>query len=381
MSIRRGPHRDVEMLRSFVRVALAVAACAAPISGQTPTLPMPTGSYAVGRRLLYILDSTRTDIKAIRADHLREFMVIVWYPAAGSAPGDPRPWIPRLWADSAAGDLAMFTRRVQPPVTVAEIARTIAGTKSFATDSAPIATAGARFPVVILSPGNFVMPSYYATFAEEFASHGYVVVGHVPTGYSRSVTLPDGRVFPRQTFDNIDVWIGDIRYLVDHVAIWDRDRSHPLYGKLDTLRVGLTGHSGGANASEVVAKDPRVRALAAIDPGLTDTAWATSKPTLILSSDWGGRAQVDTGVADMLEERVAFRRHLRQGVAFTLKGAQHMSFTDLSAIPRLQLGPNGLSQILAARRLLQAFFDESLRGVHSTLLRTGDPTAALELTP
>jgi dienelactone hydrolase len=323
------------------------------------------------------LDSSRVDDKAVRPDHKREFMTIVWYPAAGPLTSAMSPWIPALWADSAAGDLMMFTRRVQPPLSIPEIAHLVSATRSFAHDSTPVASAGGPFPVVIFSPGNVVMPSYYATLAEELASHGYVVIGHVPTGYSRSVVLPDGRVFPRQPFDNIDTWIGDIRYLVSHVSAWDRDAQNPLHGYLDTLHIGLAGHSGGANASEVVTSDRRVAAIASIDPGVTDTAWATPKPTLILSSDWGGRAAVDTSVADMLEERVVFRRHLHDGFALTMKGAQHMSFTDISAIPRMQLGPNGVEQLLATRRVLVAFFDEALRGVHSDLLRVGDPSAGL----
>ena len=58
-----------------------------------------------------------------------------------------------------------------------------------------------------------------------------------------------------------------------------------------------------------------------------------------------------------------------------------VSFTDLSAIPRLQLGPNGLAQLLAARRALLAFFDQALRAMPSTLLRSGDVNGALLPTP
>ena len=362
------------------RMSWASAAAMAVVSwsanAQT-VLPKPTGRYAVGRRLLYILDSSRIDDKAVRPDREREFMTIVWYPAAGQTSEPSSSWIPALWADSAAGDLMMFTRRVRPPLTIQDIARVVSTTRSFARDSAPVASTDRPFPVVIFSPGNVVMPSYYATLAEELASHGYVVIGHVPAGYSRSVVLPDGRVYARQPFDNIDTWIGDIRYLVSHLSAWNRDSRHPLHDCLDTMRIALAGHSGGANASEVVTSDRRVAAVAAIDPGVTDTAWATAKPTLILSSDWGGRAAVDTSVADMLQERVVFRRHLRNGFALTVKGAQHMSFTDISAIPRLQLGVNALEQVLATRRVLVAFFDEALRGFHSDLLRGGDGPAGL----
>ena len=189
-------------------------------------------------------------------------------------------------------------------------------------------------------------------------------------------------MFPRRAYGDIDPWIGDVRYLVDHASVWNRDPLNPLHGMLDTTHIGLAGHSGGANAAEVVASsDVRVRALASIDPGLTDTLWATAKPTLILSSDWAARAAVDTAVADMLEERVAFRRHLAHGFALTVRGAQHMSFSDISAIPRLQLSPGALQQLAAVRRVLVEFFAESMLGAHSNLLRSGDVALGLIPTP
>ena len=83
----------------------------------------------------------------------------------------------------------------------------------------------------------------------------------------------------------------------------------------------------------------------------------------------------------MLHKRVEFRRHLAHGFAFTLEGAEHMSFSDISAISRLQLAPGGLRQLEASRRLLVGFFDESLLGEHSRSLRTGDSALGLIPTP
>src|SRR5215467_8385244 len=117
----RGEDHDrsqVNMRRRIGRNAVMALVVFCSTAFAQATLPKPTGSYAVGRRLLYILDSARADNKAIRADHKREFMTIVWYPAVGSVADAAGPWIPALWADSAAGDLFMFTRRVTPPLTV-----------------------------------------------------------------------------------------------------------------------------------------------------------------------------------------------------------------------------------------------------------------------
>ena len=91
-------------------------------------------------------------------------------------------------------------------------------------------------------------------------------MGHVTTGYSRNVVLPDGRVFPRRPYRDLDPWTGDLRYVLGHLSEWNRDPRHPFHDRLDTLRIGLYGHSGGANAVEMLAADGRVKAVAAIDP-------------------------------------------------------------------------------------------------------------------
>ena len=353
---------------------------AAPVtSTQAITMSRPTGTYAVGRRALYVLDSQRADPQAIRPDGRREFMVLVWYPAVGEPPKvADSPWIPGAWADSAAGDLFALTRRATTPPSLAQVRQTIRSTTSWARDSAVVASTGSPFPVLIFSPGNLTMPNYYATLAEELASRGYVVIGHVPTGYSRNVVLPDGRVFPRRPYLDIDGWVGDLRYILEHVATWNRNPSHPLHARLDTLRVGLYGHSGGANAAEMVAaSDARVRAIAALDPGLTPDSCATAKPTLLLlAENKEFAAQHTSDATDIANERAAFMRLLQHGHEATILGSEHMSFTDLSAIPDFRTASESPAQLTAARRVLVEFFDEALRGAHSKWLHgetAGDP--------
>jgi dienelactone hydrolase len=335
------------------------------------SLPSTSGRYAVGRRTFYVLDSARTDPHAIRADGKREFMMIVWYPAVPGNVLSRSAWLPAAWEDSAATDMFAQTRRASPPPTIEVVRATIRSTTSRSRDSAAVSPGAEKFPVLIFSPGNVVMPSYYASIAEELASHGYVVIGHVPTGYSRNVVLPDGRVFPRRDYADIDPWIGDVRYIVDHLSRWNADPVYPLFHRLDTLRIGLYGHSGGANAVEVVSSsDSRVRAIAALDPGLTDTAWATSKPTLFLLAENKALFARDTALSSSVaRERRDFARHAGNAFWITIRGTEHMSFADISAIPAFQLSADGPAHIAASRRVLLEFFDESLRGVRSNVLR------------
>ena len=335
-------------------------------------LPRPTGPHAVGRRIFYVLDSSRVDPQAVRPDGKREFMLFVWYPAATQSDVGHAPWVPGPWADSAATDLFLLTRHAITPPMRAEVRETMRVTMSWAQDSAAVATEGRPFPVVVFSPGNGTMPNYYTTLAEDLASWGYVVVGHVPTGYSRNVLLPDGRVFPQRPYRDLEQWTGDLRYVLDQLSEWNRDPRHPLHDRLDTLRIGLYGHSGGANAVEMLAADARVKAVAAIDPGLTDTTWATSKPTLLLLAENKQFFAAHAAEAnDVSRERAAFLRRLSRGFAVTILGSEHMSFSDLSAIPAFRSEYETREQLAASGVVLLGFFEEALRGVPWDLLHRG----------
>ena len=340
--------------------------------GSAPALPRPTGSHAVGRCLLYVLDSTRVDPQAVRADGRREYMVQVWYPAKTPPRAFARSsWIPAAWADSAESDLLALSRRAMARPSIDEVRHAVAVARCWSEESAPVATEGAPFPVLVFSPGNFTLPAYYATLAEEMASWGYVVIGHVPTGYSRNVELPDGRVFPRRSYPDLGPWLGDVRDILEHLSAWNGAPGHALRGCLDLSRVGLYGHSGGANVAEMVAaSDDRVRAIAALDPGVTPESCATAKPTLLLVSDLRGfSATHPQDAADISRERTAFLRRLQHGHEISILGSEHMSFTDLSAIPELRTASESSEQLVAMRRVLLGFFEEAMRGIPSPLFR------------
>ena len=299
-------------------------------------------------------------------------MLLVWYPASGESQ-HRGPWIPAAWADSAASDLHALSRRAVAQPSLDDVRRTVRGTSSWSRDSNEVSTEGAPFPVLLFSPGNLTMPDYYATLAEEMASWGYVVVGHVPTGYSRNVVLPDGRVFPRRSYRDLGAWVGDLRYVLGRLSVWNRDPNHPLHGRMDTLRVGIFGHSGGANAAEMIAaSDSRVRALVALDPGVTPESCATAKPTLLLLADIRGfRVMHPQDANDIVHERAAFMAKLPRGHEVTILGSEHMSFTDLPAVPDLRTASESPAQLAATRKVLLGFFQEVLRDIPSPVFHAG----------
>ena len=365
-------------VRSSV-IAMLIGASAAVAGGGPPAapaargadLPRPTGRYAVGRRAFYVLDSARADSQAIRTDGRREFMLLVWYPASGGS--QHGAWIRAAGADSAASDLHALSRRSVAQPSLDDVRRTVRETSSWSRDSVDVASDGAPFPVLVFSPGNVTLPDFYATLAEEMASWGYIVIGHVPTGYSRNVVLPDGRVFPRRSYRDLGPWLGDLRYICDHLSAWDRDPNHPLHGRMDTLRVGIYGHSGGANAAEMIAaSDARVRALVALDPGVTPESCATAKATLLLVADIRGFMALHPQDAnDIIRERAAFMKRLTRGHEVTILGSEHMSFSDLAAVPELKTATESPAQLAAARKVLLDFFQEAFRDIPSPLFHGG----------
>ena len=73
----------------------------------------------------------------------------------------------------------------------------------------------------------------------------------------------------------------------------------------------------------------------------------------------------------MVRERAAFMRKLPRGYEVTILGSEHMSFTDLPALPELRTASESAAQLVVARRVLLGFFQEMFRDVPCPLLHGG----------
>lgn len=123
-----------------------------------------------------------------------------------------------------------------------------------------IAGIGPPYPLAILSPGFLVSSDSYQSYAERLASWGYVCIL-----YDKRETVNDPV--------NDDVTVRLLRELIDWAT------TDPALSKLcDTKDVFLVGHSRGAKVSTLAAvSDPRVKALALIDP-VDNTQYAPLGP-------------------------------------------------------------------------------------------------------
>jgi dienelactone hydrolase len=152
-----------------------------------------------------------------------------------------------------------------------------------------LADDGARYPVIVFSPGMGFLPIWYVPELEELASHGYVVVS-ISHPYSTRVTVfPDGRIVHSideagsralseatakatsdAAFDPVvdrigSVWVADVRFVLDQMEQFNA--SDTLFAnRLDLTRVGIFGHSfGGGVAAEAMYEDDRFDAAINMD--------------------------------------------------------------------------------------------------------------------
>ncbi len=205
-------------------------------------------------------------------------MVYVWYPAdsPASARRPAGPYIPHVDAIAhALGD--SLTKGEFGEALSAVVAGRI---RSYVVDGAPLASAAARYPVLVFSHGFGESSLTYAAQLTDLASHGYVVFAIEHPHDAFAVWFPDGHVVPfagaawdsaeavpngavAYQLAQVPVRADDIRFVVDRVAQLDAGvpRANPFAHRLELTRVGAFGHSlGGVAAASACRTDARIRA-------------------------------------------------------------------------------------------------------------------------
>jgi predicted dienelactone hydrolase len=192
----------------------------------------------------------------------------------------------------------------------------------------------------------------------------------------RDVTRAD-RMQALQQAASMDAYmqrVFDVPAVLDQLARWNRDANHPMNGRLDLRRVGMSGHSFGAVTTQSVSgqsgpggrqpfTDRRIDAAIIMSPSVprqVPAARAFAKvhiPWLLMT---GTNDTAPIGIQDMASRLGVFPA-LPDGGKYelVLDGAEHSVFTDRSlpgdARPR---DPAHHPVILA---LSTAFWDAWLR--------------------
>ena len=118
------------------------------------------------------------------------------------------------------------------------------------TDATASVGAGGPMPVLVFVPGTSTPRSAYSGNAQNLATWGFLVA------------------LPGMPKNDVEVRASDIKHLLDHLEVLNRDRDSGFFRTMDLGRVGITGHSLGGVAPLMIAArgEPSVLAAIALDP-------------------------------------------------------------------------------------------------------------------
>ena len=228
--------------------------------------------------------------------------------------------------------------------------------------------------------GNREMSSY---LGKHWSARGYVAVFVQHPGSDDSVWR-DKPLLERMAemrkaanLQNSLLRFKDIPVVLDRLADWNQEAKHPLQGRLDLSKIGMSGHSFGAVTTQAVSgqslgrgrmlfTDPRIKAAIPMSPSspvgerLTpaDSFGDVKIPWLLMT---GTKDTAPIG-GQTVESRLAVFPALPPGHKYelVLHDAEHSAFTE-RALPgdREPRNPNHHRAILA---LSTAFWDAYLKG-------------------
>lgn len=334
-------------LTSFVAVTAAVVAGGAAWALPNLELPPPSGEFGVGTSRLQWDTEAPESLTADPTD-TRVLVAQLWYPT---------------WA-TGAGQACLESS------TVSDAIAAQAGLPGFLLDGvvrgntnaiADAPRADGSFPLVLFSPGLGGVRTQNSAWAEELASHGYIVAAVDHPYDSAAVVLEDGTVIASTLHttgnDTRDQRIADGLASIradDLIATLDR-----LEKDLDVDGVATAGHSiGGAAAILAASRDGRVDAVIDLD-GLPRGGRPTVPILAIVAGGGTGNADSDERYDAALTQVLA-----TCGTRVVVQGAKHLSFTDaalfLPPLPSL-IGSEGRTAGLeAATRETLMFLNRAL---------------------
>lgn len=379
----RRARRWLAVPASAVCLLLVAAGPAAAWAFPVPEFPRPTGPYAVGTRVVEWTDGQRPEPATDDPDDRRTVVVQLWYPAEPAAGAARARYLGRTAQESRTVTDALAGYAGLPGLLLDGPARA----RTRAVPDAAVAARGGRFPVVLFSPGLGGVRGQNTAWAEELASHGYVVAGLDHPYDSAAVVLADGRTVrtrvtatgdraedERRAVGWKEVRAADLGFVLGRLQRIGRGQdADPLAGRLDTERVAAAGHSlGGAAALLAARRDAGFAAAIDLDGAPHDAdPQPLHRPVLALTQEIG--PQTDPDYLPALEE--VLDRDTAVSYRLTVPGSAHLTFTDaplyLPPVPSLvgTLDRTDGPRLTAAACL--AFLDAVLRD------RPGDPAAAL----
>ena len=175
------------------------------------------------------------------------------------------------------------------------------------------------------------------------------------------------------SIENSILRVEDVPVVIDHLQKWNRQADHPLQGRMNTKKIGMSGHSFGAITTQYLGGQTFEGKTAYADDRIT--ACLTMSPNAPLSGDvnkafsqvkvpWlsmtGTKDKIPIGGIDV-KDRLAVYQALPAGDKYELflNKAEHSAFTD-SKYSKFKSKRNPNHHV-AIKAISTAFWDAYLR--------------------
>lgn len=206
--------------------------------------PDQLGEFGVGHTSFTAIDPARED---------RSLLVDVWYPVDAEDMRDS-------------------------PLTTYPLMAIIGLESEVAVEDLPVSGREGQ-TLLVFSHGYGGINTQSIVLMETLASHGFIVAAPEHTGNAQSSL--------DATFDEAaEARVPDVSFVIDTLLDRAADPEDPFYGRLDTQRMGVVGHSfGGMTAVGVAAgwagaaADPRVAAIAPISAVIDGDLQSDDRPS------------------------------------------------------------------------------------------------------
>ncbi|MEK3903061.1 MULTISPECIES: alpha/beta hydrolase family protein [unclassified Paenibacillus] len=249
------------------------------------------------------------------------------------------------------------------------------------TTGGALAVQSGGYPVILFSPGFGVERDMYLGVISKLVSKNHVVVTLSAPQESVFTVFPDGS-YVRQAPEMAELASSDytswsrllhnrVQYIIavmDHLKVLNRSDTE-LAGLFDLDKVAVMGHSlGGAASLEAAKQDRRIKAAVLLDPSfhlIRREDGQSSVPVLLLRQEASAYREMaasmnETIASDYIDgQRYAFNS-LNNAYFYRVKGAQHMSFSDIPLHYNDQHAvPVHAATAEAATAFMKAVFDKS----------------------
>jgi dienelactone hydrolase len=206
-------------------------------------------------------------------------------------------------------------------------------------------------------------PERYRSTLEHLATWGYVVMA----------TESSLGLFPGHA-----AYAEELSLCLTYLDTANADAGSPLFGQVDALHHGMSGHSMGGGASMLAtAADPRVRALATLaanetNPSAVSAMASVSVPVCLLTGDSDGITNWQQNSLAMYDNTLAPRQ------LPLILGGYHCGFLDSSILFCDSGSISRAEQLAITRRTVTAFFQLYLKGDQEAWTLVWGPAADLD---